>query len=72
MEKVRFLIHREMMIFLIKTFHHRTREILGFRFGRHELPSVADPPQGRKRLRDAIKDLRHPTEYYDWFRHTIV
>lgn len=50
----------------------RARQISGFRFRRNELPRSAHPPQGRRRLRDAIKDLRHPTKYYDRFWHPTL
>lgn len=53
-------------------FCFRARKVLGSRFRRHKLPRAADPPQGREWLRDAIKDLRHPPEYYDRFRNAVV
>lgn len=59
-------------ILLNISFHFRTWKVPCARFRRHKLPSVADPPQGWRRLRNAIKDLRHPTEYYDRFRYAVV
>uniref|UniRef100_A0A8D8B6Y8 (northern house mosquito) hypothetical protein n=1 Tax=Culex pipiens TaxID=7175 RepID=A0A8D8B6Y8_CULPI len=44
----------------------RKGQIPRARSGRYQLPSTADPPQGRERLRDAVENLRHSTEYYAW------
>lgn len=60
-----YLIFNEWFILLTMTFFFsRTWKILGFGFGRNQLPSLADH-FGREPFWYEIKNLRHSTRNYD-------
>mgnify|MGYP003402491079 CR=1 FL=1 len=62
----------EKLTLILFFFFFRARQIPCLRFRWHKFPCPSDSSQGRQRIRDDIKDLCNPTEYYDWHWSTIV
>jgi hypothetical protein len=47
-------------------------KIPGSRFRRHKFPRPGHPLERQSRIRHAVKNLRHPTDFNGWIRDTAI